>query len=297
MEPTAISTRHLTKHYGTTVALDDLSLEIPQGEIFGLLGPNGAGKTTVIRLLLGLARPTSGTASVFGIDVTRDASAAHRHIAYVPGDVNLWPTLTGHDCLELLGRLAGQCDETYRTELVERFRLDPSRKVRTLSKGNRQKIALIAALASRADLLILDEPTSGLDPLMEREFRATVAQASARGQGVLLSSHILSEVDAVCQRVALLRDGRLIEVGSLNEMRALSSVRIDLRFDTAPASLGDVAGLQILEQGTHHVSAEFRGDMATLLAALQGSSVTSFLSREASLEEMFLSHYGDPSTT
>src|SRR5437899_8977033 len=199
----AIRTEGLSKRFGAVEALTDLNLEVMPGEVLGYLGPNGAGKTTTIRLLLGMIAPTSGSASIFGLDVQQQAPEVHKRLAYVPGEPNLWPSLTGQEVLALLGRVQGQVDVVYRDELIERFDFDPSKKVRSYSKGNRQKLILIAALMTRADLLILDEPTSGLDPLMERTFRECMAEAKQRGQTILLSSHILSEVEVLCDRVAI----------------------------------------------------------------------------------------------
>jgi len=213
--PSAILTDGLTKRYGETLALDDLDLDVRPGEVYGYLGPNGAGKTTTIRLLLGLHAPTAGRAELFGIDAWSDPVAAHRHVAYVAGEPYLWPSLTSAETLEFLARVRGGTDIAYRDALVERFQLDTSKKVRALSKGNRQKVQLIAAFAARPDLLILDEPTSGLDPLMEVAFRDTVHEAKDRGQSVFLSSHILSEVEALCDRVGILREGKLVEQGTL----------------------------------------------------------------------------------
>ena len=214
-------------------------MEVAEGTVLGYLGPNGAGKTTTIRLLLGLIRPTAGRAEIFGVDCQADPVEAHRRVAYVPGEANLWPSLTGAETLHLLGRVHGRVDAAYRDELIERFELDPSKKVRAYSKGNRQKLILIAGAMTRADLLLLDEPTSGLDPLMERAFRLR-PEARERGQTVFLSSHILSEVEALCDRVAILRAGRLVEVGTLAEMRHLSALQVEASFDgpcpTCPAS-------------------------------------------------------------
>ena len=221
MEP-VIEARNLSKRYGQTVALDRLTLNVERGEVFGFLGPNGAGKTTTVRLMLGIIKPSDGRISVFGMNAWSDAVAVHRNVAYIPGELSVWPQLTGGETLELLGAVHGQVDVAYREELCERLAFDPSKKSRFYSKGNRQKIALIAALMTRADLLVLDEPTAGLDPLMERTFRECVGEATARGQTVFLSSHILSEVEALCDRVGILRGGRLVDVGTLSEMRHLS---------------------------------------------------------------------------
>jgi polyether ionophore transport system ATP-binding protein len=288
----AIRTEGLTKRFGRVTALDHLDLEVVSGEVFGYLGPNGAGKTTTIRLLLGLSRPTAGRAEVFGLDATRRPEDAHRRLAYVPGDANLWPRLTGAETLHLLGQVHGQVDTAYRDELIERFSLDPSRKVRTYSKGNRQKVLLIAALMTRAELLVLDEPTAGLDPLMEQAFRACVYEAKSRGQTVFLSSHILSEVEAVCDRVAIVRDGRLVELGSLSELRHLSALSVELVFGGPVPDLSGVRGVSALETDGHAVRLQLRGPAGPLLHALTDADVTSLHSREPSLEELFLSHYG-----
>ncbi len=221
MGTAAIRTEGLTKRYEDVAALDDLDLEIAQGEVVGFLGPNGAGKTTTIRLLLGLIQPTGGRGSIFGFDCQRQPIEAHRHLAFVAGEANLWPSLTGAETLHVLGRIQGQLDTAYRDELIDRFDLDPSKKVRAYSKGNRQKVILIGALMVRPGLLLLDEPTSGLDPLMEQAFRRCIHEARDRGQTVFLSSHIMSEVEALCDRVGILRQGKLIEMGTLAQMRHL----------------------------------------------------------------------------
>ncbi len=217
----------MTKRYDKVAALDDLDLEVARGEVVGFLGPNGAGKTTTIRLLLGLIRPTKGRGSIFGFDCQHQLIEAHRHLAFVPGEANLWPSLTGAETLHLLGRIHGQMDTPYRDELIERFDLDPTKKVRAYSKGNRQKVILIGALMVRPDLLLLDEPTSGLDPLMEQVFRRCIHEARDRGQTVFLSSHIMSEVEALCDRVAILRQGKLIEMGTLAQTQHLSALSIE----------------------------------------------------------------------
>jgi ABC-2 type transport system ATP-binding protein len=291
---TVIRTDGLTKRYGTTVALDGLDLEIGRGEVFGYLGPNGAGKSTTIALLLGLIRPTSGSASIFGLDVRRDATAIHRRLAYVPSEANLWPALTGAEALHLLASVHGTVDEAYRTSLVERFDLTPDKKIRAYSHGNRQKVLLIAALASRADLILLDEPTSGLDPLMEQVFRACVLEARDRGQTVLLSSHILSEVESLCDRVAMLRAGRVIETGHLDVLRGLSAVRVQAETERPIAGLDAIDGVSHVVLDGHRIECEVSGSIQPLVAALAAAGVRELTTREPSLEELFISHYGDP---
>jgi ABC-2 type transport system ATP-binding protein len=287
-----VLTEGLTKRFGRVVALDSLDLEVRRGEVFGYLGPNGAGKTTTLRLLLGLIRPSEGRASLFGLDARDQAVEAHRRLAYVPGETALWPGLTGAETLEFLGRLHGEVDHAYRDELIERFKLDPDKKVRAYSKGNRQKLVLIAALMTRADLLLLDEPTSGLDPLMEAVFRACVADAPERGQTILLSSHILSEVEALCDRVGILRDGKLVEVGTLEQMRHLSALTVEATFEGTPPDLTRVRGVENVTVTGNTVRAHVQGSVHDLLGALAAANVTNFLSREPTLEELFLAHYG-----
>ncbi len=288
-----VRTTGLTKRYGDTEALVDLDLELGAGEVVGYLGPNGAGKTTTIRLLLGLIRATSGTAEVFGLDSRRDAVAVHRRLTYVGGETSLWPGLTGTETLHLLGRVHGTTDAAYRDELTERFALDPSRRVRTYSKGNRQKLVLIAALMARPDLLVLDEPTSGLDPLMEREFRACIHEARGRGQTVFLSSHILSEVEALCDRVGILRDGRLVEMGTLTELRHLSALTVEATIDGTVPDVRGVPGVEAVQVDGRTLRCHVRGPVGPLLQALAGAGVTSLLSHEPSLEELFLARYGE----
>jgi ABC-2 type transport system ATP-binding protein len=289
----AIRTVGLAKSFGGTAALRPLDLEVAQGEVLGYLGPNGAGKTTTIRCLLGFIRPTAGHAEIFGVGTQAHPAQAHRRVAFVPGEANLWPRLTGGETLHLLGRVQGSVDERYRDELVERFKLDPSKRVRAYSKGNRQKVLLVAALSSRADLLILDEPTTGLDPLMEQTFRECVAEARARGQAVFLSSHILSEVEALSDRVAILRAGELVEVGTLAEMRHLSALSVDATFDTTPPDLSRVPGVTTVEIHGNEVRCHVVGSVEPLLGVLAASGVHQLLSREPSLEELFLAHYGE----
>jgi len=271
----AVRTEGLSKTYGSNQALRSLDLEVLPGEVVGYLGPNGAGKTTTIRLLLGLIRASAGRAEIFGIDCQSDPVAAHRRLAFVPGDVSLWPSLTGLETLHLLGRVQGSVDLAYRGELIERFDFDPSKKVRAYSKGNRQKLILIAALMTRADLLLMDEPTSGLDPLMERAFRECV-----------------SGVEALCDRVAILRAGRLVEMGTLAEMRHLSALHVEAEMDGAVPDLSGVAGVSALKVDGNRVECQVTGSVEPLVAALAASGVHHLVSREPSLEELFLAHYG-----
>jgi ABC-2 type transport system ATP-binding protein len=293
----ALRTIGLAKRFGDVDALLPLDLEVARGEVLGYLGPNGAGKTTTIRLVLGLLRPTGGRAEIFGLDSGRDAVEAHRHVAYVPGETSLWPGLTGEETLHLLGRVHGAVDTTYRDALIERFALDPSKKVRAYSKGNRQKLMLIAAFMTRPPLLVLDEPTSGLDPLMEQAFRQCVAEARGEGQSVFLSSHILSEVEALCDRVAILRAGELVEVGSLSEMRHLSALTVEATFDRPPPDLSRVPGVTAVRVDGDRVRLQVQGSVEPLLKVLAAAGVHELLSREPSLEELFLAHYGPQAAT
>jgi ABC-2 type transport system ATP-binding protein len=294
----ALRAENLSKRFSTTLAVDELSLTVPPGEVFGFLGPNGAGKSTTIRLLLGLLRPTQGTAWIFD-DPVADVARAHRHLAYVPADVALWPAFTGQECLDLLAGVGPGTDLAYRDELVSRFALEPARRARTYSTGNRQKVALVAAFATRAPLLVLDEPTSGLDPLMEREFRRCIAEAAERGQTVFLSSHQLAEVEAVCSRVGILRKGRLVEVAGLEELRRLrrTEVTVDLgRPAPELRRLADLPGVADL----HWVSdlqftLSLVGAPGPVLRALGETDVARIDVREPSLEEIFLDYYGEVS--
>jgi ABC-2 type transport system ATP-binding protein len=288
---TAIRTRGLSKRYGETIALDELELTVREGEVYGFLGPNGAGKTTTIRLLLGLHRPSAGTAELFGVDAWGDPLTAHRRVAYVSGEPSLWPSLTGAETFALLAQLHQQTDEAYRDELVRRFALDADKKVRALSKGNRQKVQLIAALASRADLLLLDEPTSGLDPLMEMTFRECIAEARDRGQTVFLSSHILSEVEALCDRVGILRAGRLVDEGSLEQLRHLSSQSVEVTFGGEPPGPPALPGVSAEVIGPATVRYEVTGPVGPLIEALAPHRIAELRTREPSLEEIFLHHY------
>ena len=289
----AIRADGLTKHFGPVVALDGLDLTVEQGEIFGFLGPNGAGKSTTIRLLLGLLRATAGSASVMGIPAT-DVERSHQHLAHVPGDVALWPQLTGAETLTLLGNLSGRVDVAFRDELVDRFKLDVDKRARSYSKGNRQKVALVAAFMTRPDVLLLDEPTAGLDPLMEAEFQKLAREAAERGQTVFLSSHILDEVEDLCHRVAILRAGRLVEVAALEDLRSLTTTELEATFGADVPDLSGVDGVTRVERRDHTLRVTVTGSPAAVLRALADGGVTKLRSHEPSLEEIFLTFYEDP---
>ena len=295
----AIQTIGLTKRFGQTLALDHLDLIVAAGEVFGFLGPNGAGKSTTIRLLLGFLRPTAGQAWIFG-NAAADAAAAHRHLAYVPADVALWPALTGAETLELLADIGPGIDRRYRDELIQRFELEVDRKCGTYSSGNRQKVALVAAFATQAPLLIFDEPTSGLDPLMEQQVRQCIAAAVVRGQTVFLSSHHLAEVEAVCQRVGILREGRLVEVAELNDLRRLRLTEMNVSFRGAPPDLERLSGIpgvsSVHQQSPSRLSLTLTGPPAAALRILASTEVVALDVREPSLEEIFLEYYGQPVT-
>jgi ABC-2 type transport system ATP-binding protein len=294
---TVVRTERLSKRYGHTIALDGLDLEIAAGEVFGYLGPNGAGKSTTIGILLGLIRPSAGTARIFDLDAWRDAPAIHRRLAYVPSEANLWPSLTGAEALRFLGALHGSVDTAYRDELIDRYELAPDKKIRAYSHGNRQKVVLVAAFASRAELLLLDEPTTGLDPLMEQVFRACVHEAHDRGQTVLLSSHILSEVEAVCDRVAMLRSGRIIEIGQLDVLRGLVALRVHAQLHRPVPDLAHIEGVSNVAVDGLSVECDVAGSMAPLLSALAGAGIEHLTTREPTLEELFVAQYGDASAT
>jgi ABC-2 type transport system ATP-binding protein len=289
----AITADGLTKAFGRTRALDGLDLTVHTGEVHGFLGPNGAGKTTTIRVLLGLMRADGGRATLLGGNPWTDATELHRRLAYVPGDVTLWPNLTGGEVIDLLGRLRGGLDAGRRAELVERFDLDPRKKGRTYSKGNRQKVALVAALASDVELLVLDEPTSGLDPLMEEVFRQVVEEERQRGdRTVLLSSHILSEVEALCDRVTIIRAGRTVESGTLDELRHLGRITIDASLARVPADLAALPGVHDLSTyGSHvHLSVD-QSSLDDVMRHLAEAGLRNLVSRPPTLEELFLRHY------
>lgn len=291
---TAVAISGLRKTFGRTTALDGLDLDVRRGEVHGFLGPNGAGKTTTIRVLLGLLRPDSGSVELLGGDPWRDAVALHRRLAYVPGDVELWPNLTGGEAIDVFARLRAAVNTTRREELIERFDLDPTKKARTYSKGNRQKVALIAALASDADLFLLDEPTAGLDPLMEVVFQDVVAEVKARGGTVLLSSHILAQVEKLADRVSIIRSGRVVQTGTLTELRHLTRTTVEA---VTERPIGDLSALA----GVHNVITEdgrVRFDVDTdaldaAIAAVSRAGVRALTSHPPTLEELMLRHYGD----
>ena len=289
-----IEIQQLVKTFGPTRALDGLDLTVRAGEVHGFLGPNGAGKSTTIRVLLGLLRSDRGSVRLLDGDPWRDAATLHRRLAYVPGDVNLWPNLTGGEVIDLLGRLRGGLDEARRKDLLERFELDPTKKGRSYSKGNRQKVALVAALASDVELLVLDEPTSGLDPLMEAVFRDCVDEFRGEGHSVLLSSHILAEVERLGDRVTIIRAGRCVESGTLAELRHLTRTSIIADVASTPLGLSELPGVHDVEIENHRVQLEVdTTSLDPVLDALQAAGVRSLTSQPPTLEDLFLRHYGD----
>jgi ABC-2 type transport system ATP-binding protein len=284
----------VTKLFGRTTALDHLNLTVSFGEVRGFLGPNGSGKSTTLRLLLGMIRADAGTVQLFGSDPWADAAALHRRLAYVPGDVALWPNLTGGEVIDLLGRLRGGLNERRRADLMSRFELDPTKKARNYSKGNRQKVALIAALASDVELLLLDEPTSGLDPLMESEFTRCIDEFRGAGRSVLLSSHILGEVERLCDTVSIIRSGHIVEEGSLAELRHLTRTSVTADVERPPNQLRSLGGVHNLRIEGSLVS--FEVDTPLLGAALEvlgRGGIRSLTSQPPTLEELFLRHYGE----
>ena len=292
LEKTAISVSGLVKSYGRTRALDGFDLSVRTGEVHGFLGPNGAGKTTTIRILLGLLRADAGAARLLDGDPWRDAVALHRRLAYVPGDVTLWPELSGGEVIDLLGRLRGGLDPQRRASLLRRFDLDPRQKGRAYSKGNRQKVALVAALASDVELLILDEPTAGLDPLMEATFRECIAEERQRGRTVLLSSHILAEVEAVCDRVSIIRAGRTVESGSLAELRHLTRTSLAAELTSPPAGMAALPGVYNLRLEGARVRCQVdAAELNNVLRYLTTLGLLSLVSQPPTLEELFMRHY------
>jgi len=290
----AISISGLVKTFGSTRALDGLDLSVETGEVHGFLGPNGSGKTTTIRVLLGLLRADAGQVKLLGGDPWRDAVALHRRLAYVPGEVSLWPNLTGGEVIDLFGRLRGDLNRRRRDELLERFQLDPTKKTRSYSKGNRQKVGLVAALASDAELLLLDEPTSGLDPLMESVFQDCIREVKTQGRTVLLSSHILAEVEALCDRLSIIRLGRVAQSGTLDELRHLTRTSITAETDRPAGSLAGLAGVHDLEIDGTRVHFDVDTDQLDGAVRRLGElGVRSLVSHPPTLEELFLRHYGD----
>ena len=295
MTPPAIAIAGLVKTFGATRALDGLDLTVGTGEVHGFLGPNGSGKTTTIRILLGLLRADGGDARLLGGDPWQDAVELHRRLAYVPGDVALWPKLSGGEVIDLLARLRGDLDPVRRDELLERFELDPTKKVRTYSKGNRQKVALVAALASSAELLMLDEPTSGLDPLKEAEFQSCIREVKAQGRTVLLSSHILAEVEALCDRVSIIRAGHTVQTGTLTELQHLTRTSITATTSRPAIGLDAMAGVHDVVADDRRVRFDVdTNELDAVLARLIDFGVLTLTSQPPTLEELFLRHYGDP---
>ncbi|MDV6014243.1 ABC transporter ATP-binding protein [Haloechinothrix sp. LS1_15] len=291
----AVEFDSVTKRFGAVTALDQLTLAVREGEIIGLLGPNGAGKTTALRTMLGLLKPTSGRTRVFGIDAWAHPVEGHRQLAYIPGEFPVWPQLTGAQMLDLLGTTSGAYDRHDRDELVERFAFDPRKRGRSYSKGNRQKIGVIAALMTRAPLLVMDEPSSGLDPLMTATFQDCLREAKQRGQTIVLSSHILSEVEAVCDRVAVLREGRLVEHGTLAELRHLHATTVQASYAGPAPVLDGVPGVANAVARDGVLRLQVTGPVDPLLKALATATVTSMQMREPSLEELFQVFYDTPS--
>jgi ABC-2 type transport system ATP-binding protein len=294
MSMEAIAVTGLEKSFGSSRALSDLELHVRPGEVHGFLGPNGAGKTTTIRILLGLLRADSGRATVLGCDPWRDAVPLHSRLAYVPGEVNLWPNLTGGEVIDLLGSMRTGLDPKRRDVLVQRFELDPAKRCRAYSKGNRQKVALVAALAADVELYLLDEPTSGLDPLMEAIFQEVVQELRQAGRTVLLSSHILSEVEALCDRVTIIRAGRAAESGTFDELRHLTRTTVSARTRVPADGLGGMAGVHDLSSDGDNIRFSVDpGDLNTVMRRLTDFGIRAMTSSPPTLEELFLSHYGD----
>lgn len=287
-----IEVRRVTKRFRNFTALDSIDLTVGEGEVYGFIGPNGAGKSTTIRILLGMLKATSGSARIFGKDVWKDAVEIHRRIAYVPGDVNLWPNLTGGEVIDLLLKLRGNGNQNKREELLERFGLDPRKKCRTYSKGNRQKVALVAAFAQDADLYLLDEPTSGLDPLMERTFQECVREAKAEGKTVFLSSHILSEVEKLCDKVAIIRQGKIIEEGSLADLRHLTRMNVILRTKRPPDGLRELKGVHHLEERDGALNFQVDGEeLDAVIRHISRFGIEQLECLPPTLEDLFMRYY------
>jgi len=289
---TIVKATNLTKKFGSFTALDGVNMEIKEGEVYGFIGPNGAGKSTTIRILLGMLRASQGEAKIFGKDVWSDAVAIHKRISYVPGDVNLWPNLTGGEVIDLFMKMNGHVNSRKREELIKKFDFDPTKKSRTYSKGNRQKVALIAAFASDADLYILDEPTSGLDPLMEQIFQECVSDAKRAGKSVLLSSHILSEVEKLCDRVGIIRQGKIIETGTLNELRHLTRTNLTIKTKEPIVSLNELKGIHNIEEKGSELSFQVdTEEMDAVIRYISGFGLLKLESAPPTLEDLFMRHY------
>jgi len=287
-----VKATNLTKKFGSFTALDGVNMEIKEGEVYGFIGPNGAGKSTTIRILLGMLRASQGEAKIFGKDVWSDAVAIHKRISYVPGDVNLWPNLTGGEVIDLFMKMNGHVNPEKREELIKKFDFDPTKKSRTYSKGNRQKVALIAAFASDADLYILDEPTSGLDPLMEQIFQKCVSDAKRAGKSVLLSSHILSEVEKLCDRVGIIRQGKIIETGTLNELRHLTRTNLTIKTKEPIISLNELKGIHNIEEKGSELSFQVdTEEMDAVIRYISGFGLLKLESAPPTLEDLFMRHY------
>ena len=288
-----IKAENLVKTFGKTKALDGVNLTVGQGEVYGFIGPNGAGKSTTIRVLLGVLKLNSGLAEIFGQNAWNDAVDIHKRIAYVPGDVNLWDNLTGGEIIDLFVRLRRGTDKRYKEELIEKFDFDPTKKSGTYSKGNRQKVALVAAFASDADLYILDEPTSGLDPLMELVFQECVAKVKSEGKTVLLSSHILSEVETLCDRLSIIRNGKIIDTGTLRELRHLSRNNITVETEKPVPDLHQINGVYDVSENAGELTFRANSDVTgTVMSILANAGITRITVTPPTLEELFLSHYG-----
>lgn len=287
-----IQTNNLTKKFGKITVLDHVNLDVNEGEVYGFIGPNGAGKSTTIRLLLGMIKATEGRATIFGKDAWNDAVDIHKRIAYVPGDVNLWPNLTGGEVIDLFMKLRGAVNKNRREEMMEKFKLDPSKKCRTYSKGNRQKVALVAAFASDADLYILDEPTSGLDPLMERVFQECVRDAKNDGKSILLSSHILSEVEKLCDRVGIIRQGKMIETGTLSELRHLTRTNLLVEVKLPIIGLNELKGVYLIEKTNQTLSFQVDSEqLGLVIKHISQYGIVRLESAPPTLEDLFMRHY------
>lgn len=289
---TILEANNVTKYFGKFTALDGVDMQVNEGEVFGFIGPNGAGKSTTIRILLGILKASEGSVQIFGKDAWKDPVAIHERIAYVPGDVNLWANLTGGEVIDLFTKLRGKVDKGRREKLIERFELDPTKKCRTYSKGNRQKVALVAAFASEADLYILDEPTSGLDPLMERVFQECVLEAKDAGKSVLLSSHILSEVERLCDRVGIIRQGKMIETGSMAELRHLTRTNLIVQTKQPMSGLGQMAGVHDVEEKEGVLSFQVDSEkLDEMIRYISSFGVLKLESAPPNLEDLFMRHY------